>query len=130
MAKVKSYMNPNIPKPKPRGDTEVETRRITKPMEPRITPVGPIEDRRKNRPGPLTPRTPGKPGKREKRPLPNPRTPGGPGKREKRPLPKPITKPFDLRKEKQAPRKFASVISKRKPAASQAPKRVTSRGGK
>ena len=40
------------------------------------------------RPGPLTPRTP-----------------GGPGKREKRPLPKPITKPFDLRKEKQLPRK-------------------------
>ena len=96
MAKVKSYMNPNIPKPKPRGDTEVETRRITKPMEPRITPVGPIEDRRKKR-----------------RTLPGIT---GPGKREKRPLPKPITKPFDLRKEKQLPRKFASTISKRKPA--------------
>ena len=114
---IKSYRNPNIPKPKPKpgdssGDALIKPPRyVGKPVL-----VGPSE----NRPGPLpNPRTPGGPGKREGRPLPNPRTPrtpGGPGKREKRPLPKLIEKPFDLRKEKQAPRKFASVISKRKPA--------------
>ena len=80
-------MNPNIPKPNPKpGDSSGE---VKIPRQPR--------------PGPLTPRTPGKPGKRPG-PL-TPRTPKGPGKREKRPLPKPITKPFDLRKEKQLPRK-------------------------
>ena len=91
MAKIKSYMNPNIPKPKP-GDSSGDA-----PIKP--------------------PRYVGKPvlvGERKKRRTP----PGitGPEKREKRPLPKPITKPFDLRKEKQLPRKVTSVISKRKPA--------------
>lgn len=57
MAKVKSYMNPNIPKPNPKpGDSSGE---VKIPRQPR--------------PGPLTPRTPGAPGKREKRPLPNPK---------------------------------------------------------
>jgi hypothetical protein len=97
---IKSYRNPNIPKPKPNpGDSSGEAlikppRYVGKPVL-----VGPREERGKNRPGPLTPRTPGVPGKREGRPLPNP-----------------ITKPFDLRKEKQLPRKVTSVISKRKPA--------------
>jgi hypothetical protein len=80
MAKVKSYMNPNIPKPNPKpGDSSGEGR-VTIPRQPR--------------PGPLTPRTPGAPGKREKRPLPNP-------------------KPFDLRKEKQLPRKFSPETRKK-----------------
>jgi hypothetical protein len=39
MAKVKSYMNPNIPKPKPRTSGDEESRRITKPMEPKLPPV-------------------------------------------------------------------------------------------
>jgi hypothetical protein len=57
MAKVKSYMNPNIPKPKPGKDNP--DARVKIPRQPR--------------PGPLTPRTPGAPGKREKRPLPKPK---------------------------------------------------------
>jgi hypothetical protein len=44
MAKVKSYMNPNIPKPKPRGDTDDGL--VIKPMERRITPT---TDSRKKR---------------------------------------------------------------------------------
>lgn len=74
MPKAKSYMNPNIPKPKPRtSGPEKEERKVYKPMEP------------------LPRRKPGAPDKREKRPLPRLIT-GNPPKKEKRPLPKPINK--------------------------------------
>jgi len=58
MAKVKSYMNPNIPKPKPGTSGDEESRRITKPMEP--------PKKRRTPPGITGPE------KRAKRPLPKP----------------------------------------------------------
>ena len=93
---IKGYMNPNIPKPNP-GTRSGKDGWVTKPMEPR-----------KKRTGPPTPRGIVVPRRKRTSPLP----PGtisdyafGSAK-----------KPFDLRKEKQLPRKITSVISKRKPA--------------
>jgi hypothetical protein len=57
MAKVKSYINPNIPKPKPGSDTGKEPRYKTQPVKP-VKPVKPKPDR----PGINPPRKP-KPGK-------------------------------------------------------------------
>ena len=82
-------MNPNIPKPKPGKDNP--DARVKIPRQPR--------------PGPLTPRTPGAPGKREKRPLPKPGSRVNSDLRYTIQPRNPIGKPFDLRKEKQLPRK-------------------------
>lgn len=96
MAKVKSYMNPNIPKPKP-GDSKAE---VTKPVEPR--------KKRRTPPG-IT-----GPAKRERRPLP-------PGTRydygmnaEKRPLPKPINK-SGLKKDGPSGKRGSISMSVKKP---------------
>ena len=89
MAKVKSYMNPNIPKPKP-GDSSAEA--VIKP-----------------------PRYVGKPvlvGERKKRRTP----PGitGPEKRVKRPLPKPINK-SGLKKDGPSGKRGSISMSVKKP---------------
>lgn len=103
MPKAKSYMNPNIPKPKP-GDSKGDGR-ITKPMEPikrrRITPMEPGERRR------ITPP------KKEKRPLPR-LISGNPPKKEKRPLPKPINK-SGLKKDGPSGKKGSLSMSVKKP---------------
>lgn len=90
MAKVKSYMNPNIPKPKPRTSGEEKYERSPRITNPIIKPVEPRKKRR----------TP----------------PGitGPEKREKRPLPKPINK-SGLRKDGPSGKKGSISMSVKKP---------------
>lgn len=106
MPKAKSYMNPNIPKPKP-GDSKGEGR-ITKPMEPieRREIIPPKKEGRIKR-REITPP------KKEKRPLPR-LISGNPPKKEKRPLPKPINK-SGLKKDGPSGKKGSLSMSVKKP---------------
>ncbi len=106
MAKVKSYMNPNIPKPKPRTSGEEKYERSPRITNPIIKPVEPPKKRR-------TPPGITGPEKRVKRPLPKPLNPG-PEKREKRPLPKPLNK-SGLKKDGPSGKKGSISMSLKKP---------------
>ena len=91
MAKVKSYMNPNIPKPKPKpGDSSGEA--LIKPPRYVGKPVL-VEPPKKRRTLPGIP---------------------GPEKRERRPLPKPINK-SGLRKDGPSGKRGSISMSVKKP---------------
>ena len=105
MAKIKSYMNPNIPKPKP-GDSSGEA--LIKPPRYVGKPVLVGERKKRRTPPGIT-----GPEKREKRPLPNPIN-KSPEKREKRSLPKPINK-SGLRKDGPIGKKGSISMSVKKP---------------